>query len=173
MTAASCSLALSYYAKSVNFQPIIVQQVGLAVGSLGLTFGYGVGFGAVSYAMPGEILSPSDKTIGISIAQCVRMIATTVVIKVCISYCWNILILFTCRYIPSLLLLLATRVCLLVTPSALWQLACLWSCSYQRPGTRACLRFRHISRVNNTHFWDAISLDTGKLNEKKILDLDS
>ena len=38
MVAASCSLALSYYAKSVNFQPIIVQQVGLAVGSLGLAF---------------------------------------------------------------------------------------------------------------------------------------
>ena len=120
MVAASCSLAFSFYAKSVNFQPIIVQQVGLAVGSLGLTFGYGVGFGAVSYAMPGEILSPSDKTIGISIAQCVRMIATTVVIKVCISHCWNILILFTCRFIPSLLLLLATQVCLLVTPSAFW-----------------------------------------------------
>jgi len=82
MTAASCSLAISFYAKSLNFQPAVVQQVGLAVGSLGLTFGYGVGFGAVSYAMPGEILSPSDKTIGISIAQCVRMIATTVVIKV-------------------------------------------------------------------------------------------
>jgi len=82
MTLALCSLALSYYAKSVDFTPVVTQQVGLAMGCLGLTFGYGVGFGAVAYAMPGELLSPSDKTIGISIAQCVRMITTTVIIKV-------------------------------------------------------------------------------------------
>ena len=82
MTISACSLGLAYYAKSVSFEPVIVQQVLLASGSLGLTFGYGVGFGSVSYAMPGELLSPSDKAIGISIAQCVRMIATTVLIKV-------------------------------------------------------------------------------------------
>jgi len=82
MFLSTCTLALSYYAKLANFTPAVVQQVGLAMGCLGLTFGYGVGMGSVSYAMPGEILSPSDKTIGISIAQCVRMIATTVIIKV-------------------------------------------------------------------------------------------
>jgi len=82
MVLSSCSLSLAYYAKSVNFTPIAAQQVGLAAGSLGLTLGYGIGFGSVSYAMPGELLSPSDKSIGISIAQCVRMIATTVIIKV-------------------------------------------------------------------------------------------
>ena len=83
MTAATIILALSYYAKYVNFTPIMAQQVGLAIGSLGLTFGYGLGFGSVAYAMPGELLSPSDKTIGTSIAHCVRMIGTTVIIKVC------------------------------------------------------------------------------------------
>ena len=82
MILSTCSLSLAYYAKSVNFTPIAAQQVGLAAGSLGLTLGYGIGFGSVSYAMPGELLSPSDKSIGISIAQCVRMIATTVIIKV-------------------------------------------------------------------------------------------
>ena len=57
--------------------------------------------------MPGKILSSSDKTIGISISQCVRMIATTVVIEVCISYCWNILILYS-LYLQVYPLLVAT-----------------------------------------------------------------
>ena len=38
--------------------------------------------GSVTYAMPGELLSPEDKTIGINIAQCVRMVGTAAVLKV-------------------------------------------------------------------------------------------
>ena len=38
--------------------------------------------GSVSYAMPGELLSPEDKTIGINIAQCVRMLGTAALLKV-------------------------------------------------------------------------------------------
>ena len=40
------------------------------------------GMGSVTYAMPGELLSPKDKIIGISIAQCVRMLSTAAVLKV-------------------------------------------------------------------------------------------
>ena len=85
MIIASLSLSFAYLARYSNYSqyfPVSLPQVCLAGGSLLLTFGYGAGFGAVSYAMPGELLSPSDKSIGISIAQCVRMIATTVIIKV-------------------------------------------------------------------------------------------
>ena len=38
--------------------------------------------GSVTYAMPGELLSPEDKTIGINMAQCVRMLGTAAVLKV-------------------------------------------------------------------------------------------
>merc|ERR1719237_130285 len=40
------------------------------------------GMGSVSYAMPGELLSPEDKAIGINIAQCVRMLGTAGGLKV-------------------------------------------------------------------------------------------
>ena len=64
MIMSTCALALTYLAHSVNFTPAVAQQIGLALGCLGLTFGYGVGFGAVSYAMPGDILSPQIRPLG-------------------------------------------------------------------------------------------------------------
>ena len=45
------------------------------------------GMGSVSYAMPGELLGPEDKTLGISIAQCVRMLGTSAVLKVHALHC--------------------------------------------------------------------------------------
>merc|ERR1719391_530386 len=75
-------LSLSYWAQTSHFQPTNLPQVGLVAGSLGLTLGYGMGMGSVSYAMPGELLSPEDKAIGINIAQCVRMLGTAGVLKV-------------------------------------------------------------------------------------------
>ena len=38
--------------------------------------------GSVTYAMPGELLSPKDKSLGISLAQCARMLATGALLKV-------------------------------------------------------------------------------------------
>jgi len=75
-------LSLSYWAQTSHFEPITLPQVGLVAGSLGLTLGYGMGMGSVSYAMPGELLSPEDKAIGINIAQCIRMLGTAGVLKV-------------------------------------------------------------------------------------------
>ena len=61
MSASAVCLALSYRAHTTGFTPRSVQQAGLALGSLCLTFGHGLGFASVVYAMPGELLSPADK----------------------------------------------------------------------------------------------------------------
>ena len=148
MILATTSLALSYYAKYINYEPIAVQQVGLAFGSLGLTFGYGVGFGSVSYAMPGELLLPSDKSIGLSIAQCVRMIGTTVIIKVTTIY--NYIIhntCFTCRFILFLSRVLDTQSCLHAILLSYWQLPCLSLSFYLKQKTRACQKFKTFLQV--------------------------
>jgi len=83
MAASLGILSLSYWTQTSDFEPTVLPQVGLVVGSLGLTLFYGIaGMGSVSYAMPGELLSPEDKAIGINIAQCVRMLGTAGVLKV-------------------------------------------------------------------------------------------
>lgn len=62
--------------------PRILTQILMAISAFLITFGYGLGFGAVTYAVPGELLSPDDKSIGITLAQAVRMIGTFAVLKV-------------------------------------------------------------------------------------------
>ena len=63
MSVSAACLALSYRAHTTGFTPRSVQQAGLALGSLCLTFGHGLGFASVVYAMPGELLSPADKVV--------------------------------------------------------------------------------------------------------------
>ena len=79
-------ILITFIVQTSHFEPITLPQVGLVAGSLGLTLGYGMGWyislastnmgwhirwshmlynrpgmGSVSYAMPGELLSPEDK----------------------------------------------------------------------------------------------------------------
>lgn len=44
--------------------------------------GYGAGIGAVVYALPGELLAPEDKAVGVSTAQSCRLLTTFVSTKV-------------------------------------------------------------------------------------------
>jgi len=81
MAMSTASLGLAYYTKD-HHEDKIVSQIFMSAGALGLTFGYGVGLGSVVYALPGELLCPEDKTIGISIAHCCRMVCTAAVMKV-------------------------------------------------------------------------------------------
>jgi len=85
MAVSTVSLGLAYFFKDYSDNKTI-SQVLMAGGALGLTFGYGVGLGSVVYALPGELLCPEDKTIGISIAHCCRMICTAAVMKI-YPYC--------------------------------------------------------------------------------------
>merc|ERR1712179_498022 len=82
MALSAGSLSLVYSVKDPELPPSGSLQTGVAVSCLCLTLGYGLGMGSVSYAMQGELLSPEDKSLGISLGQCVRMLGTAAVLKV-------------------------------------------------------------------------------------------
>jgi len=81
MAVSTTLLGVAYYCKELE-GGLLAAQILLGAGSLGLTFGYGAGLGAVIYTLPGELLSPEDKTLGLSIAECFRLIWTAGVVKV-------------------------------------------------------------------------------------------
>merc|ERR1719193_1243326 len=56
----------------------IIAQALFCLGCFGVNFSYGFGYGAVAYSLPGEILLPEDKTIGLGIAQALRMVITSI-----------------------------------------------------------------------------------------------
>merc|ERR1719481_2259189 len=82
MAIATGILSLIFYVKDPSLPPSWILQSGMSISCFFITFGYGFGMGSVSYAMFGELLSPEDKTIGMSIGQCVRMLGTALVLKV-------------------------------------------------------------------------------------------
>ena len=49
-------------------------QLGLIISILIFTIAYGAGFGAVPYALLGEIFTPNVKTIGVCVCQCFRLV---------------------------------------------------------------------------------------------------
>ena len=55
----------------------------------------------VTYAIPGEILSPADKTIGMSFGQAVFMLSTTVLLKVRLEYVVSLCVSM-CQVYPML-----------------------------------------------------------------------
>lgn len=108
-------ISLAYFMKDY-FSHMPTAQLFMASGAIGVTFGYGVGLGSVVYALPGELLCPEDKTIGISIAHCFRMVWTAAIMKVYplllellgypVLFAFHTLVLltsivFVCRFLPE------------------------------------------------------------------------
>jgi len=81
MALSTAFLGFAYYIKEMEEYKIWAQVL-MAGGSLGLTFGYGVGLGSVIYCLPGELLAPEDKAIGSSFAEFFRLIWTAGLLKV-------------------------------------------------------------------------------------------
>jgi len=115
MALSTVCLGTAYFTKDMDGWEAPAQAL-LCAGSFGLSFGYGAGYGAVAYMLPGELLSPADKTIGVSIGEACRLVWTAVVIKI---YPWCLALmgypilflihtavllisaLFTFRYLPE------------------------------------------------------------------------
>jgi len=75
-------IGFAYYVKdSIDGNDILAQAL-FSIGSLGIPLGYGAGIGAVVYALPGELLAPEDKAVGVSTAQSCRLLTTFVSTKV-------------------------------------------------------------------------------------------
>jgi len=81
MALASGLLGIAYFIKDIDGYSIH-SQVLLGLGALGICFGYGCGLGAVIYCLPGELLSPEDKTIGLALAENFRLVWTAGVVKI-------------------------------------------------------------------------------------------
>jgi len=81
MAAAAALVGVAYFIKDMEDYKLMSQAL-LAGGSMGLTFGYGIGLGSVIYCLPGELLAPEDKAIGTALAEFFRLIWTAGLLKV-------------------------------------------------------------------------------------------
>jgi len=81
MALSTACLGGAYYIEP-NENMKYIAQVLLSFGALGVTFGYGVGLGSVVYCLPGELLAPEDKALGVACAEFFRLIWTAGILKV-------------------------------------------------------------------------------------------